>query len=87
MLAHVQPTIRGPGVVGEQPILPPGRSFSYQSACPLFTTQGTMEGSFEMVLLDDSGGWGARFEARVGRFALRAPTPGGSDDAIAPRRG
>lgn len=64
---------RGPGVVGEQPILEPGRSFEYQSACPLFTTFGTMEGEYEMVVLDEQGEWGERFEARIGRFALRKP--------------
>lgn len=64
---------RGPGVVGEQPILAPGKSFEYQSACPLYTTFGTMEGEFEMVTLNDQGEWMDRMEARIGRFALIKP--------------
>jgi ApaG protein len=38
--------VRGPGVVGEQPELRPGESFQYQSACPLPTPQGSMEGHY-----------------------------------------
>ncbi len=40
--------VRGPGVVGEQPILGPGESFSYTSGCPLPTRSGTMQGSYVM---------------------------------------
>jgi ApaG protein len=45
--------VRGPGVVGEQPILNPGDSFQYTSGCPLRTRSGTMEGRYTMV--DDRG--------------------------------
>ena len=45
--------VRGPGVVGEQPILNPGDSFQYTSGCPLRTKSGTMEGVYTMV--DDRG--------------------------------
>eukprot|EP00879_Flechtneria_rotunda_P005257 GHRR01005542.1.p1 GENE.GHRR01005542.1~~GHRR01005542.1.p1 ORF type:complete len:257 (+),score=66.84 GHRR01005542.1:129-899(+) len=65
--------VRGPGVIGEQPILEPGKSFAYDSACPLFTTIGTMEGEFEMVLLNEKGEWGDKFLAKIGKFALRKP--------------
>src|SRR6478752_10111025 len=27
--------VKGPGVVGQQPVLPPGESFQYSSGCPL----------------------------------------------------
>lgn len=64
---------RGPGVVGEQPILEPGKSFEYQSACPLFTTVGTMEGEYEMVVINSQGEWGDKFEVKIGKFALRKP--------------
>ena len=66
-------THRGPGVVGEQPILGPGKSFEYQSACPLFTTHGTMEGEYEMVTLNEQGEWMDRIEVKIGRFALIKP--------------
>ena len=32
-----QHEVRGPGVVGEQPTLQPGKSFNYTSGCPLTT--------------------------------------------------
>jgi len=33
-LEHVE-EVRGPGVIGEQPVLAPGESFKYSSWCPL----------------------------------------------------
>jgi ApaG protein len=57
--------VRGPGVVGEQPVLRPGESFEYTSACPLRTPQGTMHGSYQMVTSD-----GAHFDAEIAPFAL-----------------
>ena len=41
--------VRGPGVVGEQPVLEPGQSFEYSSGCPLGTAFGTMHGTYQMV--------------------------------------
>ncbi|KAJ4778710.1 Protein ApaG [Rhynchospora pubera] len=38
----------GTGVVGQQPVIPPGAAFEYSSACPLSTPSGRMEGDFEM---------------------------------------
>jgi len=61
--------VRGPGVVGRQPILRPGESFQYTSACPLPTPWGTMEGTYEM-LRDD----GTRFDARIAPFELAVPS-------------
>ncbi len=58
--------VRGPGVVGQQPHLRPGESFEYTSGCPLETSFGSMQGSYEMV----SDG-GERFQAEVAGFALR----------------
>jgi ApaG protein len=40
--------VRGPGVVGEQPVLGPGESFEYSSGTPLPTPSGIMVGSYEM---------------------------------------
>jgi len=61
--------VRGPGVVGEQPVLAPGEAFQYTSGCPLATPFGSMEGSYEMVLEDES-----QFRARIARFELLEPT-------------
>ncbi len=60
--------VRGPGVVGQTPRLEPGRSFRYQSFCPLKTPWGTMEGSFEMKRDD-----GETFAVNIQRFYLRLP--------------
>lgn len=40
--------VRGAGVVGEQPVLPPGATYQYTSGCPLTTSSGIMVGSYEM---------------------------------------
>ena len=37
--------VKGPGVVGEQPVLAPGESFKYSSWCPLKTPIGVMRGT------------------------------------------
>jgi ApaG protein len=60
--------VRGPGVIGEQPMMSPGGSFEYTSFCPLATPFGTMEGSYEMVAED-----GTRFWAKIGQFTLSQP--------------
>src|SRR5204863_4490489 len=38
--------VRGPGVVGEQPVLAPGQSFQYTSGVPLPTASGFMAGTY-----------------------------------------
>ena len=39
--------VRGPGVVGEQPVLEPGQVFEYASGCPLQTASGAMVGRYQ----------------------------------------
>ncbi len=60
--------VKGPGVVGEQPVLSPGASFEYTSYCPLKTTVGSMQGSYQMVTAD-----GEKFDAQIAPFTLAAP--------------
>ncbi len=60
--------VRGPGVVGAQPVLPPGESFEYTSACPLRTPFGTMHGTYQMVTKDGDG-----FDAVIAPFSLSTP--------------
>lgn len=67
-LNHVE-EVRGPGVVGEQPVLKPGESFEYTSGCPLPTASGGMEGSYQMLTTD-----GETFDAAVPAFSLHLPT-------------
>ena len=64
---HVE-EVRGPGVVGAQPVLAPGESFEYTSFCPLPTAFGTMHGTYQMVTDD-----GDTFEAEVAAFHLSTP--------------
>lgn len=59
--------VKGPGVVGEQPILRPGESFQYSSWCPLTTPTGTMHGTYQMVRED-----GSQFDIQIAAFALKA---------------
>jgi ApaG protein len=65
-LEHVE-EVRGPGVVGEQPILAPGESFKYSSWCQLKTPTGMMHGTYQMV---SSGA--EKFDIEIAPFALRA---------------
>jgi ApaG protein len=60
--------VKGPGVVGEQPVLTPGSSFEYTSYCPLKTSVGSMQGSYQMMTAD-----GEKFEAQIAPFTLAAP--------------
>ena len=61
--------VRGPGVVGEQPVLAPGESYQYTSGCPLTTDVGKMEGSYQMVDLSSGEG----FDIAIAPFTLCAP--------------
>ena len=64
---HVE-EVRGAGVIGKQPVLGPGQTFQYTSACPLNTPHGTMQGTYQMVTQD-----GAGFDARIPQFELAIP--------------
>ena len=64
-----QDEVRGPGVVGEHPVLEPGERFEYMSASVLKTARGYMEGEFEFELRQ---GFCPPlvFEAEIARFLL-----------------
>jgi ApaG protein len=64
---HVQ-EVRGPGVVGAQPVLAPGQTFQYTSGCPLPTASGAMEGRYMMRAAS-----GEDFEAQIPGFVLESP--------------
>lgn len=57
--------VRGPGVVGKQPLLAPGERFEYVSGCRMPTEWGSMEGSYGFQRPD-----GESFEVAIGRFFL-----------------
>jgi ApaG protein len=60
--------VKGPGVVGEQPMLRPGEHFEYTSGCVLETPRGSMEGTYQMMRSD-----GTEFDATIAPFALMLP--------------
>ncbi len=60
--------VRGPGVVGEQPILAPGEGFQYTSRCQLATPSGVMHGTYQMVTSD-----GDHFDVEIAPFTLHEP--------------
>ncbi|MBA2356063.1 MAG: Co2+/Mg2+ efflux protein ApaG [Acidobacteria bacterium] len=60
--------VRGPGVVGEQPVLMPGESFEYTSGCPLGTPLGRMVGTYQLVTPTGEG-----FDVEIAAFDLRGP--------------
>lgn len=60
--------VRGPGVVGEQPVLAPGEAFEYTSGTPLNTPSGIMVGSYEMETRQ-----GESFEIAIPAFSLDSP--------------
>ncbi len=59
--------VEGEGVVGQQPIIPPGDSHNYNSFCILETMEGYMEGTYLMKRSD-----GELFRVTIPRFYLRA---------------
>jgi ApaG protein len=62
--------VKGPGVVGQQPLIQPGETYSYSSFCPLPTPTGNMRGRYFM--LDQPPGRAhSEFEVTIPLFFLR----------------
>jgi ApaG protein len=59
--------VRGPGVIGEQPVLAPGESYKYSSWCPLKTPTGMMHGTYQMARAS-----GGQFDIEIAPFGLKA---------------
>ena len=60
--------VKGPGVIGKEPFLDPGESFTYTSGAPLNTPSGMMGGSYQME--SDTG---ERFDIEIPTFSLDRP--------------
>ena len=60
--------VQGMGVIGEQPQLTAGASYTYTSGVIIETETGIMEGSYQM-----RGADGAMFDAPIPAFALVPP--------------
>ena len=63
--------VKGPGVVGEQPVLKPGERHEYTSGAPLDTPSGMMGGSYQM-----ESEAGERFDIEIPTFSLDRPDHG-----------
>ena len=62
--------VRGEGVVGEQPLIDPGQSFTYTSGAAIPTASGFMGGTYQM-----QGDNGLYFDVEIPTFSLDAPGP------------
>lgn len=60
--------VKGAGVVGEQPLIPSGESYQYNSGAVLDTPVGAMEGYYEMQLAD-----GEMVTVPIRPFSLAVP--------------
>jgi ApaG protein len=61
--------VEGPGVVGETPVLAPGESYTYTSACDLRSGLGRMEGEYLMAATSD----GRQFSVTIPAMHLQHP--------------
>lgn len=62
--------VKGPGVIGEQPVIAPGQVHRYTSGCPLGTPSGMMVGSYGMTDAD-----GAVMAVAIPAFSLDSQRP------------
>ena len=62
--------VMGEGVVGKQPAIRPGESYTYRSGCPLATPTGSMRGTYQMA-----GSSSRRFDIKIPLFFLRPDCP------------
>ncbi|HZP32824.1 MAG TPA: Co2+/Mg2+ efflux protein ApaG [Candidatus Acidoferrales bacterium] len=60
--------VRGPGVVGHQPVLAAGESFEYTSGCPLTLPFGSMHGTYQMINEQNE-----QFDVEIAPFMLAEP--------------
>jgi len=60
--------VRGPGVVGQTPLIAAGECFRYTSGCPLRTPSGIMMGSYQMA--DEQG---RLYDITIPAFSLDSP--------------
>ena len=64
---QAQQEVHGLGVVGRQPLLQPGESFTYSSGCELRTSSGHMQGRYLCITEH-----GETFDAQIAPFAVSA---------------
>jgi ApaG protein len=60
--------VEGEGVVGQQPLIRPGESYTYTSSCDLYSSRGYMYGFYTMVIEEK----GEKFSAEIPKFQMEA---------------
>ena len=65
---NVPEIVEGDGVIGLQPLIPPGESHQYSSGCMLVGPTGSMRGHYIMRTADNS-----TFQVTIPIFRLNAP--------------
>ncbi len=68
-MSNIRREVNGEGVVGQQPIIEPGQSHQYTSACNLNSTFGNMHGTYTMLRVSDD----RLFEVKIPIFAMEVP--------------
>ena len=63
------PSVHGDGVVGETPVIEPGKAFEYTSGTPLSTSSGFMGGLYHAIVVPT----GENFEVTIPTFSLDSP--------------
>jgi len=61
--------VKGPGVIGEQPILQPGEKYTYTSGCELRSEIGKMKGFYTFLNVSTD----VNFQVFVPTFKLEFP--------------
>lgn len=61
--------VEGPGVVGMTPVIEPNASYTYNSACDLESSMGSMHGFYTMLDLHSN----RHLDVEIPRFMLEAP--------------
>ena len=62
-------SVHGDGVVGETPVIEPGKAFEYTSGTPLSTSSGFMGGLYHAIVVPT----GENFEVTIPTFSLDSP--------------
>ena len=60
--------VKGEGVIGEQPIIPPGEIYNYSSFTEISTPSGFMWGSYQMLTESEIS-----FDVEIPKFELNMP--------------
>lgn len=64
--------VYGEGVIGQQPLIEPGKDFSYSSGAVLDTEMGTMEGRY-FFISENADNRKTEFEVSIPQFVLSVP--------------